>query len=94
MAKTLAEKIAVMQAAERGEKIEVRHLDGKLWTKALQPNFNWEELDYRVAPRTMEVMVVSWKEEPEKHFPMLRCVYDNHYAPERLTLHAKATLTY
>jgi hypothetical protein len=52
--KTLAEKIAVMQSAERGETIEVRWLRGGIAfhaTDTLEPVFDWANNDYRVAPK-------------------------------------------
>lgn len=47
--KTLAEKIAVMQAAERGEKIESSYDDGLSWNRCPAPTWNWHVNDYRVA---------------------------------------------
>jgi len=49
--KTLKEKIEVMQAAERGEPIEVTFCgeSGK-FIPIKNPDFNWEDNDYRVAP--------------------------------------------
>jgi hypothetical protein len=57
---TLAEKIAVMQAAERGEKIQVRvvigreDIDREPWADVDDTEFigwNWNRSDYRVAPK-------------------------------------------
>lgn len=48
MAKTLAEKIAIMQAAERGEEIEMCSLYGGEWRKVNHPAWNWIDYAYRV----------------------------------------------
>lgn len=58
MAKTLAKKIAVMQAAERGEKIEVRNLNQIQWTRTNYPHWNWVDFDYRVAPKPQKFWVL------------------------------------
>lgn len=53
--KTLAEKIAVMQAAARGEPIESRFLRRAAevgpWVLIDNPQFDWSHVDYRVAPK-------------------------------------------
>ena len=49
MAKTLAEKIAVMRAAELGEKIQGG--SHPTWFDCANPQWNWEYCDYRVAPK-------------------------------------------
>lgn len=54
--KTLAEKIAVMQAAERGEVIEMKCLrlqNHHKWQapKHSAPQWNWAKFDYRVKPK-------------------------------------------
>lgn len=54
--KTIAEKVAVMQAAERGEPIECRFLRGVgeidgPWVLVDNPQFDWSHVDYRVAPK-------------------------------------------
>jgi len=61
--KTLAEKIAVMQAAERGEKIECRLFGtGKSeWVDAVpEPRFDWWNSDYRVAVKPREFWLVPY----------------------------------
>lgn len=58
MAKTLAEKIAVMQAAERGEEIEGRHLRSKSWMYIPTPAWDWDKYDYRVKPKTQKFWVL------------------------------------
>lgn len=63
MAKTLAEKIAVMQAAERGEEIETKFQDDKgIWIKVANPLWDWYNNDYRVKPRPQKFWVVFNKE--------------------------------
>lgn len=48
--KTLKEKIEVMQAAERGEKIEVATAGSNVWVETPNPGWQWLDCDYRVAP--------------------------------------------
>ena len=45
---TLAEKIAVMQAFERGEKIECAEI-GCGWSSSNIPIWDWEGFEYRIA---------------------------------------------
>lgn len=57
--KTTAEMIAVMQAFERGEKIE-RRPDGRSpWVEVEEPAFNWGTSDYRIKPREPRVIWVN-----------------------------------
>lgn len=58
MATTLAEKIAVMQAAERGEEIEGRYLWNESWMNTPTPAWNWDEFDYRAKPKLQKFWVV------------------------------------
>lgn len=49
--KTLSEKIAVMQAALEGEKIEFSfNVLTPEWRETPEPIWNWDDFDYRVAP--------------------------------------------
>jgi hypothetical protein len=51
--KTLREKIQIMEAAERGEKIQWRQDDAANWESEFSPNgptWAWNYLDYRIAP--------------------------------------------
>ena len=61
--KTLAEKIAVMQAFERGEKIECDVGEG--WKNCPAPIWDWYETDYRIA------------EKPKKKVKLLAMVNGN-----------------
>lgn len=45
--KTTKEKIEIMQAYEKGEKIEFKRNDGK-WHDAFIPTWDWLNTDYRV----------------------------------------------
>jgi hypothetical protein len=47
---TLDEMIAVLEAAKRGEKIEMRHGEYD-WMPNKTPTFNFEQCDYRIAPK-------------------------------------------
>lgn len=58
MAKTLAEKIAVMQAAERGEEIQTHYIFGKDWMDDTKPVWDWSNFDYRVKPKPQKFWVV------------------------------------
>ena len=62
MAKTLAEKIAVMQAAERGEEIQLLYKYGLAWEDNSDPSWDWCNFDYRVKPKTQKFWVVFNKE--------------------------------
>lgn len=54
--KTTAEMIEVMQAFERGEKIEFKQLTlGGHWFIASSPNWDWALNDYRIKPLTEPV---------------------------------------
>lgn len=60
MAKTLREMIEVMEAAERGEEIQILLPEKDLWrTECWMPTWNWHTCDYRVKPkkRTMWINV-------------------------------------
>lgn len=51
--KTLAEMIAVMQAAQEGKCIEyaVNTMTGNIrWIRCITPSWNWDSLVYRIAP--------------------------------------------
>ena len=57
---TLAEKIAVMQAFERGEKIEVTG-HGYEWSTSTVPVLNWSDCDYRIAkPEPKKIKLRGW----------------------------------
>lgn len=52
--KTTKEMIEVMEAFERGEKIEVRDaicLEDGIWESTNSPLWNWSSCDYRVKPK-------------------------------------------
>ena len=58
MAKTISEKIAVMEAAAHGEKIECRFNMDTSWQDVKVPLWNWVEFDYRVKPKPQKFWVV------------------------------------
>lgn len=69
---TLAEKIAVMQAAERGEKIEYSPRHGAnlgKWfpwpDKGEGPGWNFSYYNFRVTPREMKIWVCQWKDQQD-----------------------------
>lgn len=96
--KSLAEKIAVMQAAERGEQIERCSLTGPspIWEEVENQWIGWDwcSCDYRVAPRTMEIVVVSWKRGQHFPFCLEKKSYDSRRDKEDLFLHSTQTITY
>jgi hypothetical protein len=57
--KTLSEKIAVMQAAEREEHIEFYSTELGCWLPAPDPFWDWSEFDYRVAEKPTAPVVVA-----------------------------------
>jgi hypothetical protein len=58
--KTTAEMIEVMQAFERGEKIQCRDVDEESWGDLIcAPSWEWRLLDYRIKPREPRVIWVN-----------------------------------
>mgnify|MGYP000997886397 CR=1 FL=1 len=95
---SLAEKIAVMQAAERGEKIESKYIalqcPEAAWCPNSKPVWDWINFDYRVAPRTMEIMVVSWKGKPDYIFVITAFSALAQNNKEQLVVLSTQTITY
>lgn len=96
--KTLEEKIAVMQAAQRGEQIEWRWLNTATdaWQPFLGrfgPSWNWMDADYRVAPKKMTIWVCSWSDAPGTTFATSSDPTTRSDA-SRLIIHSKQTITY
>lgn len=58
MVKTLAEQIAVMQAAERGEEIQSLYNYGLAWEDNSDPSWDWCNFDYRVKPKPQKFWVL------------------------------------
>lgn len=58
MAKTIAEQIAVMQAAERGEEIECKYFWDEPWLFTPTPTWNWDKFDYRIKPKPQKFWVI------------------------------------
>ncbi len=55
MAKTLQEKIAVMQAFAEGKQIEYRRALARDWYIAGNPTWDWWTIDYRIAPEPVSL---------------------------------------
>lgn len=98
--KTLEEKIAVMQAAQRGEQIEWRWLNTAVdaWERVpggavLTMAWDWADADYRVAPKEMTIWVCSWKETPADVFATSSDPAKA-YEASRLIVRSKHTITY
>ena len=51
--KTTLEKIAIMQAFEDGKSIKCSY-GNVSWSYVSNPQWNWEQADYRVKPETLE----------------------------------------
>lgn len=61
MAKSTAEMIEVMQAYERGEKIELKMYNAKNWGPSNKPLWSWSGFDYRIAkPELKKVELYAW----------------------------------
>ena len=56
---TLREKIEVMQAFERGEKVEHRDRLNNMWFDSDFPAWNWKEFEYRIKPKQKQVVVIE-----------------------------------
>ena len=56
---TLREKIEVMKAFERGEKIEVEHCNMGNWGTASEPAWDWYKYNYRIKPKPKQVVVIE-----------------------------------
>lgn len=55
---TLAEKIAVMQAFERGERVQCKRKDDKSWHDIDGAVWDWSWYEYRIAPRQIDLVEV------------------------------------
>lgn len=56
---TLREKIEVMQAFERGEKVEHRDRLNDMWFDSNFPAWNWKEFEYRIKSKPKQVVVIE-----------------------------------
>lgn len=66
MTKTTAEKIAVMQAYERGEKIEAKSNGvSTRWSVNYDPRWNWSSFDYRIAAPEPVPHTIDWSHVSE-----------------------------
>lgn len=62
----IPDMISVLQAAERGEKIEVSSKYEINWTPISSPAFNFEACSYRIAPKPQMTLVELLREHSEK----------------------------
>jgi hypothetical protein len=60
--KTTAEKIAIMQAFERGEDVEFCDHAETLWYETREPVWDWSHADYRIKPKLIEGWVNVYPE--------------------------------
>lgn len=63
MATTLAEKIAVMQAAVDGAAIQAcsKRSPETGWNEVSTPSWDWHAVDYRVKPEEPEILHIAMK---------------------------------
>jgi hypothetical protein len=73
---TIREMIAVLEAAERGEKIQYLH-NGK-WVDALQPVWAFNTNNYRVKPKPRE----WWVSDYPNRTPMVMPTYASEHPGE------------
>ena len=66
--KTTAEMIAVMQAYERGESIEVRHSPFDCWNLCKKPTWSWNTNEYRIAKKKVKLYQALCKNEHAKSY--------------------------
>ena len=52
-------KIEVMEAFERGEKVEHRDRLNNMWFDSDFPVWNWKEFEYRIKPKPKQVVVIE-----------------------------------
>jgi hypothetical protein len=55
---TLAEKIAIMQALERGEEVEVFNPYRDAWVIDENPSWCWSQVEYRISPKPIDLVGV------------------------------------
>ncbi|HEB9330582.1 TPA: hypothetical protein RZK34_001719 [Campylobacter jejuni] len=55
--KTLKEKIEVMEAFERGEKIQYMIKGRGIWSDVDVPDWNWVDCNYRIKPNYSNIRV-------------------------------------
>jgi len=78
---TTKEKIAVMEAFERGEELELkRDKPGKEWQKCFVPVWNWLDFQYRIKPPTANPTPAKRTFGP-KDFPPGSVLRGDHYEP-------------
>ena len=77
--KTTKEMIEVMQAYERGERIQILDING-IWEDKEYPYWNWTQCDYRVKPKTKYVPFDTAEEflaAQREHVETVRCKIDD-----------------
>ena len=57
---TLREKIEVMEAFERGEKIEVSYVNKEKWSDIYTPEWSWGAYNYRIKQPKQTVTIEKW----------------------------------
>lgn len=79
MTKTTAEKIAVMQAYEIGEKIETRNQMATHWHLSDYPDWDWSQYDYRIAAPDPVPHTIDWSHVSDDYVCMVTTSHGNHY---------------
>ena len=62
-----------MQAFERGEEIEFINASEEDWSRSTVPVWNWERNEYRIKPKTKQVVVEKW---------LCKSAWDNYFIIE------------
>lgn len=59
MMETIKEMMKVMQAFDEGKKIEYKHRYSKVWSYHSEPEWNWQDYQYKVRkPKTLDMDVL------------------------------------
>ena len=60
MAKTLKEKIKVMEHYENGGEVECVEKGNNNWEIVTKPLWNWDDFDYRIKKQKQKVTIEKW----------------------------------
>ncbi len=60
MAKTLKEKIKVMEHYENGGEVECVEKGNNNWEIVTKPLWNWDDFAYRIKEQKQKVMIEKW----------------------------------
>lgn len=60
MTQSIESVIEVLQAYKDGKKVEYSYDDGKTWRETDQPAWNFDTIQYRIAPEPKKVKMNAW----------------------------------